>query len=674
MDRFQFRRDTSARWTSINPILLEGEIGFETDTKLRKMGDGVNRWNNLDYLAAENVVNELGNSETLTVSQTVTTDIANNIGEIKLNLQGYISNKGVFVPSGATYHKASDLVRVETGDIVRYALSFNAGAPLAVYDTNKKFIESKSLLPTTDEILKGDFVVTEDVGYIRVCNSIEKYNDPIAIINPYESLVVSMNQLRPWAKRIDGNIWSKPSFIQGVYGYINATTGLPNSTNTENFRYTDFIEVKAGSIFEYSLSFNAAAIVAMYNENREYLPANSIIVNTDDVYTNIITIPEGVRYIRCCNAFNHLYNPVMRLNKEPLVSAISGIEKKLVYDLEFNTTGWVDKTTGATIINSNPKFRVTDLIRVNANDIFEYSLSFNGAAVLAFYNEEKNYLPNLSVIATTDNIYSGVITIPEGVGYIKCCNYFNVVDAVATLQVGSLLKYIRSIEYKEVTGPIYNLANSIKRPIVFTDKKVAAFGDSITHGLTSTPEGVTKVTKGYLPQFVELAGATLVTNKAVNGAAFTTVPNWEPATINQQLNSYNGEADIVWVAAGINDFVLGCTLGKYGDNTEYTFYGAVHIACENIKVKFPNATVIFVTPIPVTKSYNGQSTSPVDAFRSAIYEVATTYGFNVVSGSDLGMPKVPKGWSNSIIADWDGAHPTVAGHTFYAKQLTDKLL
>ena len=73
MDRFQFRRDTSARWTSINPILLEGEIGVETDTKLRKMGDGVNRWNNLDYLAAENIVQEFGDSETATVSQKAVT-------------------------------------------------------------------------------------------------------------------------------------------------------------------------------------------------------------------------------------------------------------------------------------------------------------------------------------------------------------------------------------------------------------------------------------------------------------------------------------------------------------------------------------------------------------------------------------------------------------------------
>ena len=69
MDRFQFRRDTSARWTSINPILLEGEIGVETDTKLRKMGDGSNTWNNLDYLAAENITQESGDSETATISQ-----------------------------------------------------------------------------------------------------------------------------------------------------------------------------------------------------------------------------------------------------------------------------------------------------------------------------------------------------------------------------------------------------------------------------------------------------------------------------------------------------------------------------------------------------------------------------------------------------------------------------
>lgn len=45
----QLRRDTAANWTSENPILAEGELGFETNTKLYKIGDGVSNWTTLTY-------------------------------------------------------------------------------------------------------------------------------------------------------------------------------------------------------------------------------------------------------------------------------------------------------------------------------------------------------------------------------------------------------------------------------------------------------------------------------------------------------------------------------------------------------------------------------------------------------------------------------------------------
>lgn len=48
-NRLQFRRDTAARWKEINPILLEGELGLESDTLNAKIGDGVHAWNDLDY-------------------------------------------------------------------------------------------------------------------------------------------------------------------------------------------------------------------------------------------------------------------------------------------------------------------------------------------------------------------------------------------------------------------------------------------------------------------------------------------------------------------------------------------------------------------------------------------------------------------------------------------------
>tara|TARA_Y100000004_G_scaffold197316_1_gene271075 strand:- start:651 stop:3560 length:2910 start_codon:yes stop_codon:yes gene_type:complete len=46
----QQRRDTAANWTSQNPTLLAGEIGYETDTGYIKVGDGSTAWTSLGYI------------------------------------------------------------------------------------------------------------------------------------------------------------------------------------------------------------------------------------------------------------------------------------------------------------------------------------------------------------------------------------------------------------------------------------------------------------------------------------------------------------------------------------------------------------------------------------------------------------------------------------------------
>lgn len=51
--RFQQRRGTAARWAAVNPILREGEIGLELDTRRIKFGDGVKAWNDLEYSTQE---------------------------------------------------------------------------------------------------------------------------------------------------------------------------------------------------------------------------------------------------------------------------------------------------------------------------------------------------------------------------------------------------------------------------------------------------------------------------------------------------------------------------------------------------------------------------------------------------------------------------------------------
>lgn len=46
----QQRRDTAANWTSNNPTLLNGEIGYETDTGYIKIGNGSSAWTSLGYV------------------------------------------------------------------------------------------------------------------------------------------------------------------------------------------------------------------------------------------------------------------------------------------------------------------------------------------------------------------------------------------------------------------------------------------------------------------------------------------------------------------------------------------------------------------------------------------------------------------------------------------------
>ena len=45
----KLRRDTAANWTAANPVLAAGELGYESDTKQAKIGNGSATWSQLEY-------------------------------------------------------------------------------------------------------------------------------------------------------------------------------------------------------------------------------------------------------------------------------------------------------------------------------------------------------------------------------------------------------------------------------------------------------------------------------------------------------------------------------------------------------------------------------------------------------------------------------------------------
>lgn len=53
--RIQFRRGLASQWSSSNPILASGELGYSTDDQVIKIGDGSKTWSQLNAFAAGDI-------------------------------------------------------------------------------------------------------------------------------------------------------------------------------------------------------------------------------------------------------------------------------------------------------------------------------------------------------------------------------------------------------------------------------------------------------------------------------------------------------------------------------------------------------------------------------------------------------------------------------------------
>lgn len=58
--QIQIRRGKAAFWESENPILHDGEPGYEKDTRRLKIGDGSTHWRELPYSAGGEAVPDPG--------------------------------------------------------------------------------------------------------------------------------------------------------------------------------------------------------------------------------------------------------------------------------------------------------------------------------------------------------------------------------------------------------------------------------------------------------------------------------------------------------------------------------------------------------------------------------------------------------------------------------------
>lgn len=164
--RMQQRRGTAAEWSAANPVLGAGEIGFETDTKVLKVGDGVSTWNSLtaSYLlttgkaADSNLLDGKDSSEFMLAGTPKTVRIPHTFtisGEVKVPVGdvSYIPPFFVPVPVGQTAKVASIRHRINSGTSVSVSLRKSSVQIAAITVTTTS---TSSSITGTDTLTNND--------------------------------------------------------------------------------------------------------------------------------------------------------------------------------------------------------------------------------------------------------------------------------------------------------------------------------------------------------------------------------------------------------------------------------------------------------------------------------------------------------------------------------------
>jgi hypothetical protein len=177
--KIQIRRDTASAWTSANPALAAGEIGYETDTRNIKIGDGTTLWSSLKYQAPYYTAANSGAPNTLLALDVGNSrvGIGNSSPATTLDVTGQVRVRG-----GSSYSEPSDNASVinydNTGGILTVDARSGGGTTNIVFRASTSgtggervrirpsgnVLETNGIV-TSNRTTAGTFVVSGDGAY-----------------------------------------------------------------------------------------------------------------------------------------------------------------------------------------------------------------------------------------------------------------------------------------------------------------------------------------------------------------------------------------------------------------------------------------------------------------------------------------------------------------------------
>ena len=183
-----------------------------------------------------------------------------------------------------------------------------------------------------------------------------------------------------------------------------------------------------------------------------------------------------------------------------------------------------------------------------------------------------------------------------------------------------------------------------------TEQTYVAFGDSITYGVDGTLDKWGLMPDPY-PQLVGgLLGLKSVQNKAISGA--TLCSNSGRTNMTENILAFSGEADIISVMLGVNDYAMNMPLGNSNSRENDTIYGSLFMIAEHLTTNYSDSLVFFITPFPTTKS-GGNGKYTVADVADAVKYVAAMYGLPVLDLYTHGKYEL-----EMVLSTNDGIHPS----------------
>lgn len=163
-----------ASWAARNPILLPGEIGFESDTGNEKIGNGVEGWNKLHYYGSPGHWGEFSSDANQSaVADTPTevtynhTDPAGDGVRIEQNSRITVNNPGVYVFEINLQLSNAD---TQIHDAHFWLRKNNSGSEgdVALTTTAASVIESHGGVPGNNNLLIDHTLVLQKEDYIEL--------------------------------------------------------------------------------------------------------------------------------------------------------------------------------------------------------------------------------------------------------------------------------------------------------------------------------------------------------------------------------------------------------------------------------------------------------------------------------------------------------------------------